>query len=172
MIFQTKRLFIRKLKSTDKELFFELMGNPNVMKPIPRNTLTKEQSDRRLEELIILEKSENNKIWCLTLKNNSDLIGICGFVQTNEGQFEIAYSILEKCWKNGFGTELAKGLIKYSFEKLNLDKVIAEVNIENVYSIKILDGLMTHMYDTINTKDNCTDRYYELIKNNWKKTTS
>lgn len=169
MIFQTKRLFIRKLKSTDKELFYELMGNPNVMEPIPRNTLTKEQSDKRLEELITLEKFENNKIWCLTIKDNPDLIGICGFVQSNEGHFEIAYSILEKCWRNGFGTEIAKGLIAYSFEKLNLDKVIAEVNIENLYSIKILDGLMTPMHDTINTKDNCTDRYYELIKDNWTK---
>lgn len=172
MMFQTKRLFIRKLNSADKELFYELMGNPNVMKLIPRNTLTKEQSDNRFEELIALEKSENNKIWCLTLKDNTDLIGICGFVQTNEGHFEIAYSILEKWWKNGFGTEIAKGLIQYSFEKLNLDKITAVVNIENVYSIKILDGLMMPMHDAVNTKDNCTDRYYELGKDNWRKTTS
>lgn len=168
MIFQTNRLLIRKLTRTDKELFFELMGNPNVMNPIPRKTLSKPESDKRLEEFIRLEAFENNKIWCLTAKGNSDLIGVCGFVES-EGSFEMAYSLRETCWKNGFGGEIAKGLIEYGFEKLNLDKIIAEVNIENLYSLKILDGLMTPMHDTINTQDNCTDRYYELLKENWKK---
>ena len=74
-----------------------------------------------------MEKSENNKVWCLTKTGNPDLIGVCGFVQSNEGHFEIAYSILEKYWNNGFGTEIAKGLIEYSFEKLNLDKQLKKL---------------------------------------------
>jgi ribosomal-protein-alanine N-acetyltransferase len=96
MIFQIKHLFVRKLENRDDNLFFELMGNPNVMNPIPRKVLTKRQSSERLEEFITLEKTANNLIWCLTLKNNSDLIGICGFVKNEQNEYEIAYSILEK----------------------------------------------------------------------------
>jgi ribosomal-protein-alanine N-acetyltransferase len=167
MIFQIKHLFVRKLENRDDNLFFELMGNPNVMNPIPRKVLTKRQSSERLEEFITLEKTANNLIWCLTLKNNSDLIGICGFVKNEQNEYEIAYSILEKHWGNGYGTEIAKELICYGFQNLGFNKIFAEVNTKNTNSIKILDKLMTPISDSINNKDNCIDRLYKLEKQNW-----
>ena len=62
MIFETERLFVRKLQESDADLFFDLMSNPNVMGLIPQAVLIKEESDSQLQELIELEKSSDTKI--------------------------------------------------------------------------------------------------------------
>ena len=36
MLFTTERLLIRLLQISDSENFFDMMGNPNVMHPIPQ----------------------------------------------------------------------------------------------------------------------------------------
>lgn len=42
----------------------------------------------------------------------------------------------KKVWNRGFGTECAKLMVVYSFEKLNLNKVWLGVNAENVGGVK------------------------------------
>ncbi len=51
-IFETTRLTIRRFKHSDASDFFDIMGNPNVMNPIPLKTLSQIESDEKLQELI------------------------------------------------------------------------------------------------------------------------
>ena len=69
MIFKTERLLIFALKKSDSEDFFDMMGNPNVMLPIPQKTMTKIESDAKLLELITLEKTTSKKVWSLVEKD-------------------------------------------------------------------------------------------------------
>ncbi|MBA3971390.1 MAG: GNAT family N-acetyltransferase, partial [Bacteroidetes bacterium] len=81
MIFETNRLSIQKLKSEDEISFFDLMSNPKVMELIPQVVLTKEQSDSTLQELILLERSSDTKIYALYEKESIEFIGFCGFLK-------------------------------------------------------------------------------------------
>lgn len=164
MIFETERLLVRKLNENDSDSFFELMSNPNVMNPIPQKVFSRIESDSKLTELISLEKSSELKIWSLTEKGKNTLIGFCGFLKNNENDDEIAYRLIERFWGKGYGTEIANGLIDYSFEILNLDRITADVNIENEKSSKILRKFMNPVREFYNKKDNCTDRRYEITK--------
>lgn len=168
MIFKTARLIVRKLNEDDSKLFFELMSNPNVMHPIPQKVFTRIESDAKLSELIALEKYSNTKIWSLTEKGNDSLIGICGFLKNDENDNEIAYRLIERFWRKGYGSEIAKGLIEYSFDILNFDKITADVNIANIKSSRILDKFMNPVRDFFNKVDNCTDRRYEITQNKYK----
>jgi len=164
MIFETERLLVRELNTNDSELFFELMSNPNVMNPIPQKVFTRSESNAKLTELISLEKKSNTKIWSFTEKGSESFIGICGFLKNNENDDEIAYRLIERFWGKGYGTEIAKGLIEYSFRILNLEKITADVNTINKKSSKILDKFMNPVREFFNEKDNCTDRRYEITK--------
>ena len=164
MIFKTERLLVRKLNKNDSELFFELMSNPNVMNPIPQKVFTRIESSTKLTELISLEKSSKTKIWSLTEQGNDSFIGICGFLKNNENDDEIAYRLIERFWGKGYGTEIAKGLIEYSFEILNFKKITADVNTDNKKSSKILEKFMNPVREFFNKEDNCTDRRYEITK--------
>lgn len=168
MIFETERLRVRKLNKNDSELFFELMSNPNVMKPIPQKVFSKTESNTKLAELISAEKSSKIKIWSLTEKENNSLIGICGFLKNDENDDEIAYRLIERFWGKGYGTEIAKGLIEYSFQILNFEKITADVNTENKKSARILEKFMNPVREFFNKKDNCTDRRYKITKTDYK----
>ncbi len=169
MLFETKRLLIRTLKITDSDPFFDMMGNPNVMNPIPLEAMSKTESDLTLKKLIALKKNATKKIWSLIEKENSNFIGICGLLKNNEDEPEIAYRLREQYWGKGYGTETAKGLINFGFETLNFNIITADVNIVNTKSVKILEKFFDKDHEFFNKRDNCTDRRYKLTKENWVK---
>jgi ribosomal-protein-alanine N-acetyltransferase len=168
MIIETQRLYVRQLNERDLPQFFELMGNPNVMNPIPQKPFNKKESIAKLAELISLEKSSNTKIWCLCEKGSNQLIGICGVLKNDEQDDEIAYRLIETFWGNGYGTEIAKGLIDYCFVHLKSELVTADVCSDNLKSINIVTKFFTLTKEFFNAEDNCIDRRYVLRKENWK----
>jgi [ribosomal protein S5]-alanine N-acetyltransferase len=168
MIFETTRLFVRRLEESDQDAFFGLMSNPNVMNPIPQRPFDRPQSASKLTELILLEKTSDTKIWSLCKKGCNDLIGICGVLKNDEKEDEIAYRIIETYWGNGYGTEITKGLIDYCFTHMKSELITADVCVDNVKSIKILNKYFTIQKEFLNAADNCMDRRYVLRKENWK----
>jgi len=167
MIFETERLYARRLEKNDEAAFFELMGNPNVTTPIPQKPLDKTESVSKLTDLILLEKSSDTKIWSLCKKGCKDLIGICGVLKNDENEDEIAYRIIEKFWGKGYGTEIAKGLIDFCFVQMKSEFITADVCVENVKSVKILNKFFTIQKEFFNAEDNCVDRRYIVKKENW-----
>ena len=126
-----------------RSLFFDLMSNTNVISMIPQAVLNKEESDSQLKELIHLEKSSDTKIWSLCQKSTNEFIGFAGFLKNIDSEDEIAYRLRENYWNKGFGTEIAKGLIDFGFTTMNSNLITADVFIENVRSIKILEKFFT-----------------------------
>jgi ribosomal-protein-alanine N-acetyltransferase len=167
MIFETEKLYARKLEENDEAAFFELMSNPNVMDPIPQKPFEKNESASKLTELISLESSSDTKIWSLCKKGSSDLIGICGVLKNDENEDEIVYRIIERFWGNGYGTEITKGLIDFCFNKMNSEFITADVCVENARSVKILNKFFNVQKEFFNPEDNCMDRRYILRKDNW-----
>ena len=167
MIFETERLYARRLEKNDEVAFFELMSNPNVMNPIPQKPFDKAESVSKLAELILLEKSSDTKIWSLCIKGCNDLIGICGVLKNDENEDEIAYRIIETFWGNGYGTEIAKGLIDFCFVQMKSELITADVCVENVKSVKILNKFFAVQKEFFNAEDNCVDRRYIVRKENW-----
>ena len=161
MAFTTERLCSRPLLETDSNEFFDMMGNPNVMNPIPQQAMTLEESNAKLFRLI--HNPEEKTIWTICEKNNPEFIGLCALLINDEGQNEIGYRLREKYWGIGYGTEITKGLINYCFEELEMDLISADVNITNARSVKILEKYMIPVREFYNENDQCTDRRYKLI---------
>lgn len=167
-IFQTERLLIRTLKKEDAEDYFDMMGNPNVMNPIPRDVMSREESNKHLNNMLNTEHTASDKkVWAIELKSENKFIGLCAFLKNNENEDEIGYRLREKYWRKGLGTEVTIGLLNYGFNQLKMDKITADVNSQNLNSVKILEKFMTAKKEFFNESDNCTDRRYELLKNNW-----
>ncbi len=95
------------------------------------------------------------------------MIGLCGLIHNNDNENEIAYRFREKFWGLGYGTEIAKGLIDYGFEKMNFELITADTYILNKNSIKIIEKFMLFDKEFYNQKDDCIDRRYKLTKKNW-----
>jgi RimJ/RimL family protein N-acetyltransferase len=167
MIFQTERLVVRAFSESDKDLFFKMMSNPNVMNPIPQKVMTKTESDLKFEELLTAKNPSLRKLWALTEKESNEFIGLCGFLKNDEEEDEIAYRLMERCWGNGYGTEIAKGLIEFGFTEMQSNKITADVNIANLKSVKILEKFLNPVREFYNERDKCVDRRYAIYKNEY-----
>lgn len=167
-IFDTKRLLIRTLKKNDADDYFDMMGNPNVMTPIPRSVMTREESNDHLNNFLKTEHTVSDKmVWAIELKSENTFIGLCAFLKNNENEDEIGYRLRENYWRRGFGTEVTVGLLNYGFNQMKVDKITADVDTRNLTSVKILEKFMTAKKEFFNEADNCIDRRYEVNKNNW-----
>ena len=164
-IFETERLIIRKLIKTDADAYFDMMGNPHVMHLIPRPIMSRVESDKHLYKFLGKDQMlSDTKVFGIETKDKHKLIGICAFLKNDDHEDEIGYRLREKFWRKGFGTEIAKGLINFGFEQLQMEKITADVAIQNLNSVKILEKLMVQTKEFFNESDNCIDRRYEIKK--------
>ena len=70
-IFETDRLIIRNLRETDADDYFDMMGNPNVMSLIPREVMSREESDKLLNNFIAKDQTlTDTKVWGIETKKN------------------------------------------------------------------------------------------------------
>ena len=167
MLFETDRLILRKLLPLDRDAFFDLMSNPNVMHPIPRKEMDRVQSDEEFEKHLFSSMDSNTKVYAICVKNNKELIGIAAYLKNDNDENEIGYRLREQFWGKGYGTEVTKGLIEHGFGILNFKEITADVYVENKRSVKILETFFISECEFFNPKDQCMDRRYRITKDKW-----
>jgi len=93
--------------------------------------------DTAEEEYVKLKKSKHDIVFAITY--NSNIIGIAGLYDINwvARHTELRIVIGEtNCLGQGMGTSVVKAIVKYAFEKLNLNKVYLGVNASDVRANK------------------------------------
>ena len=170
ILFETERLRIKSLESTDKKYFTELFTDEKVLQLIPQKAFTESQITNRFHRNLDLEFNhlKHRKCTCgIFEKGNPDMIGLSLFLINEDNENELGYRFRADYWGKGYGKETTKGMLEYYFKAVEVEKVMADVNIKNVASVKILNTLMKPVKDFYNERDQCTDRRFELKKNNW-----
>ncbi len=167
IIFQTPRLDIRNFKSADKAYFVELVTKLEIIEPVPQSPMPAKQIEEKFAKAInpqgtILDNETS--IWAICEKGREEVIGLCALLTNDENDRELGYRFRVEYWGKGHGTEIARGLIDFSFQDLKLEKITADVDIRNIASAKILSKFLKPVREFFNEKDNCIDRRYELYK--------
>jgi RimJ/RimL family protein N-acetyltransferase len=75
-------------------------------------------------------------------RGTENLIGFCGFMRL-EGmdEPELAYELSQSVWGEGLATEAARDCLRYAFEEVGLERVIAGADPENAASRRIIEKL-------------------------------
>ncbi|MFT7155387.1 MAG: ribosomal-protein-alanine N-acetyltransferase [Parvicella sp.] len=168
MHFSTNRLHFRKLIESDRAGYFDLMGNPNVMHPIPTKTMTKVESDAHFDTAVHTDFSTSDrKLLAVDVINGQTNIGIGAFLFNDLGEPEIGYRLREQFWGNGYGSEMAHGIIEYGFNHMNYEIMTGDAAVANIPSIKILEKYMNMRSEYYSEEYKCVDRRYEVTKEQW-----
>jgi len=72
--------------------------------------------------------------------DTNQFIGVGGIIPRelkNRKEYEIAYSLLPKFWKKGYGTELAKQMKDYGRQNIETDRFVSIIDTKNIDSIKV-----------------------------------
>jgi [ribosomal protein S5]-alanine N-acetyltransferase len=88
----------------------------------------------------------------VVLKDTDEFIGVGGIIPRqleNKIELEIAYSLLPRFWKNGYGTELAKQMKEFGFENIKTKRFVSIIDKENSDSINVaLKNGMEVLFET------------------------
>ena len=139
LIFETKRLLVRRYTENDKDHFFSLNGNEEVMRYI-RPVKTREECDEFLLQAIAY--SETEKLfgrWAVEDKLSKEFVGSFAMIPVEgKDQMQLGYSLLPEHWGKGYATELTIAGLHYVFTKTQINPIYAYTEEPNTSSQKVL----------------------------------
>jgi ribosomal-protein-alanine N-acetyltransferase len=129
---------LRKLKKSDLEDYYQLVGDDAVMAFITGTAYNFQEAENELNRLVDNNRQDFN-VWAAEDENNH-FVGIGMLQQADDKSANIGYRVLRKYWRLGFGLQIAKCLIQKARQN-KLRTIYAEVEMENHASLKILEKL-------------------------------
>lgn len=140
---ETERLILREYKESDWEAVHVYSQQEEILAYEAWGPNTEEETKAFIRRSI----DERNEIprkgitLAITLKNEGDLIGGCGFrisdESANQGYF--GYIINPKFWGKGFATEACKSLLDFVVREFAITEIEAKCDVLNIASQKVLE---------------------------------
>ena len=173
---ETERLLIRQFQHSDLEAFLSYRNDRDVARyqswdvPYPRETAIE-----FVEKMSTAILSHSDWLqMAIELKSAGVLIGDVAFFirREDERQAMIGYSLARSFWGNGYASEAVSCLLGYLFGEMNLHRVSAECDVENVPSWRLLEKIgfrrEAHLVENIFFKGAYGSEYqYAMLLREW-----
>lgn len=143
MIFETDRLYLRKLSPTDFADISTMLQDIDVMDAY-EHPFTDKEVIQWLEKQFYRYNNHGFGLWATILKHSGEFVGQVGLSAQkccNDNILEIGYLLKKSFWHNGYATEAAFGCKKYAFEALHADKIYSMIKYNNYPSQKVAERL-------------------------------
>ncbi len=136
----TPRLTLRPFTPADLDRLAEILADPDVMRYMPGGQpMSRERAERNLQFILSHWEQYGYGWWAVLPKADGRLIGWCGLTFVKElDEVEVAYLLDKPYWKQGIASEAAHISLRYAFEELELDRVIALAHVENIASQRVM----------------------------------
>ena len=142
----TSRLVLRPFVPEDVEPLHRIMNDREVMRYFPvADPPPLEKVDRLIQGQLKHWEAHGYGWWAVELRSDSQLIGWSGLQflpETNET--EVAYLLGKPFWGRGLATEGARAGLRFGYEELGLEKIVAIVHPDNVASRRVIEKLGMH----------------------------
>jgi ribosomal-protein-alanine N-acetyltransferase len=145
---ETERLIVRPFSLDDTAALHEIVSQDEVMEYLPEDVMSIEEVQRVISWLTdCYEKNTAECILKFTLavisKEKQKLIGWCGLgpLEFSPEEIEIFYGLSKDQWGKGIATEAATTVLRYGFETLKLDRIVAVTDSRNAASVKVIEKL-------------------------------
>lgn len=142
---ETPRLWLRRWRDADREPYYRLNADPRVREFFPA-CLTRAESDAQVDEFEGHLKRYGFGLYAVELKETAEFLGFVGLAWVPfELHFtpcvEIGWRLDTAFWNRGLATEGARECLRYAFEELALDEVVAMTVPANVRSRRVMEKL-------------------------------
>jgi RimJ/RimL family protein N-acetyltransferase len=149
VIATTERLILRSWQDADREPFARLNADGRVMEFMP-GPLSRDESDGFVDRAEAHFVKHGFTLCAAELREDNSFIGFVGLaVPPFQAAFtpcvEIGWRLAHDYWGRGLATEGARGMVRFAFEELRLDALVAFTVPQNVRSLRVMAKLgMTH----------------------------
>ena len=162
---ETGRLVLRPLSADEVDPLHCISNEPMVRlylwddQPVSEATIKGliAHSDRMFSK-------ENVGLFGVRLRGREDLLGFCGFVCL-EGmeEPELCYELTQKMWGRDIATQAAQACLRYAFEEVGMERVIAGAEAPNTTSLRVIQKLGMKCLGNINPSAP-DEPYYALCR--------
>jgi len=139
---QTKRLILREMTLDDAQAVFGCCSDPEVFKFTGGKAHRRiEDSKAFLKEIFAKYKAQEIIAWGIFHKEDSKLIGNCGFIKwdASQAKAELDYLLSKEYWNQGLMTEAVKRVIGFGFEEMQLNRIQAICEVANIASARVME---------------------------------
>ncbi|SKC79277.1 GNAT family N-acetyltransferase [Maledivibacter halophilus] len=176
-LIETSRLFIRDFVKEDWESVHTYASREDVVRFMEWGPNSKEETKNFISRAIDFQQQNLrvNYDLAVILKETGELIGGGAINICNRKHKEgfIGYCFNPMYWRKGYGTETAEGLLNFGFNKLNLHRIYATCDINNIGSAKVLENIGMkregHLRQNKWIRDRWRDSYlYSILEGEYK----
>jgi RimJ/RimL family protein N-acetyltransferase len=145
IILETEHLLFRRQMIEDLDDLWALYCDPEITRYIPDAPKTYDEAREELEwHRNGHHRNPDLGLWATIHKETGRFIGRCGLLPWEiEGlpEVEVAYTIARQFWGQGLGTEAARAILQYGFEKLKYARLICLIDPENLASQRVAEKI-------------------------------
>ena len=138
---ETERLLLRQFTIDDLDDLYFIYSHPDLSKYLSNEQpLRLDQTRAAINSIIESWQQHKFGVWAVVYKKHRKLIGHCGlkFLE-NTPEVQIGYLLLKDYWRRGLGTEAAAAVLKYGFDVVKLERIVAIAKPENIASRRVME---------------------------------
>ena len=140
---ETEHLLLRKLELGDVYEYYErLMGDADVSRYMlfdPHQTIMESLED--MQQKLRRYEEEPFYCWGVEQKEEAGLMGMVQLLRFDEQADGCSFVYMLGCnyWNQGYGTEILKAVIRFAFEELEVQRILADHMTKNIASGKVME---------------------------------
>ena len=139
---ETERLILRKMVLNDAEAVFAYASNSEVSRYTLWETHRSIEDSRAFLEFAT-QKYENGgePDWGIVYRGNGCLVGACGLVnwEAEHARAEVGFVLSREDWGRGLMSEAVRAILRFGFERMNLNRIEARCIAENAASARVME---------------------------------
>jgi ribosomal-protein-alanine N-acetyltransferase len=142
---ETARLYLRRLQPTDLNDYYQrIYADADVMRTLPSGQpISRADFETRIPPFMVDHwRLHGFGPWVVVHKPDHQLIGHCGLrYWPGSSDVEVLYALDKRYWHQGLATEGARASLRYGFEHLRLERIMAAALVENHASRRVLEKI-------------------------------
>lgn len=164
--FETERLILRQMDTSDAAFLVQVMNTPKWLKFIgDRNVHTEEEGVNYILERVLSQYERlGYSNFTVIRKEDNTKIGVCGlYDRPGLDGIDIGFAFLPDAEGRGYGFEAASVIKKAAFEVFGIEKLCAITSKENIASQRLLEKIGLKQHGVVVLPDETEEvLYYEL----------
>jgi RimJ/RimL family protein N-acetyltransferase len=138
---ETARLRLRPWRDADREPFWAMTCDPEVMRYLPPRT--RAESDAGVDRQMTMQADHGHCLWALEHRDENRFIGFCGVIPPGSPTFEyeVGWRLASDLWGQGYAREAAEASLGWAWRHLDTPAVVAITTRDNARSWGLMERL-------------------------------
>lgn len=141
MILTTERLRLRPFEEDDFDAVHSYASVYNNVRYMIWGPNSEEDTRNFIKNVMEQSKAvpQQKYDFAVTIKDGGKLIGGCGIYLKSPSEAEMGWILHRNYWKQGYGTEFARELLRFGFEDLKLHRIYTTCYAKNYGSYRVME---------------------------------